>query len=244
MNDQLKLLYEKYWDSFITNVYKATMKEGKPICAYPFLIQATPHYLNAQKRIMFCGQETLSWGREFPHPDTTSPCDLMGLYDSFVNNNNRGEQLLKPGYNRHYKSPYWNFQWRIMQAFPEVGFVSQNLVKSGKYGSEGCNNAIYELTKQFFPVWKEELRILKPDMIIFLTGNYDWRIREVIGDFTKIPVGQNSHIDQLQFKNIDFPFAVRTNHPAYLQRHNRTEHRYFNTANELIELIKNHLLTL
>ena len=31
MNDQLKLLYEKYWDSFITNVYKATMKEGKPI---------------------------------------------------------------------------------------------------------------------------------------------------------------------------------------------------------------------
>ena len=66
MNDQLKLLYEKYWDSFITNVYKATMKEGKPICAYPFLIQATPHYLNAQKRIMFCGQETLSWGARIP----------------------------------------------------------------------------------------------------------------------------------------------------------------------------------
>ena len=88
MNDHLKLLYEKYWDSFITNVYKATMKEGKPICAYPFLIQATPHYLNAQKRIMFCGQETLGWGGEFPHPDTTSPCDLMGLYDRFVNKNN------------------------------------------------------------------------------------------------------------------------------------------------------------
>ncbi len=29
MNDQLKLLYEKYWDEFITNVYKATMKDGK-----------------------------------------------------------------------------------------------------------------------------------------------------------------------------------------------------------------------
>ena len=49
MNDQLKLLYEKYWDGFITNVYKATMKDGNPICAYPFLIQATPHYLNAQE---------------------------------------------------------------------------------------------------------------------------------------------------------------------------------------------------
>ena len=29
MNDQLKLLYEKYWDGFITNVYKATMKDEK-----------------------------------------------------------------------------------------------------------------------------------------------------------------------------------------------------------------------
>ena len=94
MNDQLKLLYEKYWDGFITNVYKATMKDGNPICAYPFLIQATPHYLNAQKRIMFCGQETLGWAsREYPRPDTTSPCDLMGLSNSFVKNKNRKQIL-------------------------------------------------------------------------------------------------------------------------------------------------------
>lgn len=233
MNDQLKLLYEKYWDSFITNVYKATMKEGKPICAYPFLIQATKHYINASKRVMICGQETQVWGIEFHNPDLTNQSDLLQLYNKFVNKNHEEGLREKPGYN----SPYWNFQWKIISASPEIGFVTQNLVKVGKYASAGCDNTIYELTKKYFPVWKDELKILKPDCILFLTGpHYDQRIREIVGEFKTMAIdGTDGFLDELIFNDPTMPKAYRTYHPRFLQ----SKKKYFHIAQKISDIVNN-----
>lgn len=233
MNNALLHLYETHWDNFINKIYKPYL--GK--CSYPFLIKTTQHYENAAKRVMICGQETQGWGGEYPNPDSTKPDLLMSLYDGFVNQNNDGGKINKPGYN----SPYWNFNWRLMQANPDVGFVFQNVVKVGKYSLAGCDNDIYQLTKQYFPVWKEELQILKPSIIIFLTGNYDWRIKEIVSEFDVIHIdtGRELFLDELKFQDVHIPRAYRTNHPRRLQM----DKRYFTTANILTEIIKNHKST-
>lgn len=233
MNEELTALYEKYWNSFINNVYIPNMSSKPnqpPKCSYPYLIQVTKHYISASQRVMICGQETQGWGGEYPDPSLANPKALMGIYNGFVNQNNDGSNAKKPGYN----SPYWNFNWRLMQANPDVGFVFQNVVKVGKYALAGCDNNIYELTKCYFPVWQEELNILKPDIIIFLTGNYDWRIRQVVGEFHSTPVEGDEFLHELHFENKAIPRAFRTNHPAYLQR----KHRFFNVANILSEIIR------
>lgn len=225
MNDALIALYEKYWDGFITNVYKPYM--GK--CAYPFLIQVPQQYIEANKRVMICGQETQGWGKR--NPDTTSVQDIQQMYYQFMDNNiwhnNKYDGKIK-------KSPYWNFNRRLSKSNSEVGFIFQNVVKVGKYEKAGCDNKIYELSKQYFPVWMEELKILKPDLIIFLTGTYDWRIKEEIGTFNKVPISEDLFLDELYFDNPLMPKAYRTNHPRFLQANNR----YFQTADIISNFIK------
>lgn len=230
MNDQLLQLYSQYWDGMIQHIYKAD-EESHP-AAYPILIQVTQHYQNASKRVMFCGQETFSWGtREYPNPDVTCPAELMRIYNIFVNHNNNGGRIERPGYyfnkldNGQYKigkaniSPYWNFQWYIMQRNPEIGFVAQNIIKIGKRSDVGCDEFIFQKTKEYFPVWKKELEILHPDCIIFLTGSYDRRIREIAGDFEVCSVdGTDDLLKELRFSDSFMPRAYRTNHPGWLQR--------------------------
>lgn len=222
MNDKLLQLYSKYWDGMIQNIYKADIEHHPS--AYPILIQTTQHYQNASKRVMFCGQETYGWGgSEFPNPDIATPTDIIGLYNAFINRNNNGEPIRRPGYyiksQKANISPYWNFQWYIMQRNPEVGFVAQNIVKIGKRSKVGCDEFIYQKTKEYFPVWMKELEILHPDCIIFLTGKYDRRIKEIAGDFELCPVdGTDGLLKELIFKDPSMPKAYRTNHPGWLQR--------------------------
>lgn len=231
MNDQLLQLYSIYWDGMIQNIYKPKNS------AFPFLIQTTQHYQNASKRVMICGQETQGWsvGKD---PDIVRPDSLMNLYNGFVNHENQGGAVLRPGYivdkHKAYVSPYWNFIWRIMRANPDVGFVMQNVVKIGKKAEAGCSEEIYQLTKEYFPVWRKELDILKPDCLIFLSGTYDERIREVAGPFRKEKVqGVDGWLDKLVFEDKTMPIAYRTNHPRYLQK----DHKYFSMANALIDII-------
>lgn len=237
MNDQLLQLYSQYWDEMIQNIYKAN-EESHP-AAYPILIQVTPQYQNATKRVMFCGQETFSWGtNEFPNPDTTTPDDIISLYNAFVNRNNNGEPIKRPGcYIKSQKaniSPYWNFQWYIMQRNPKVGFVAQNIVKIGKRSNVGCDEFIFQQTKEYFPVWNKELEILHPDYIIFLTGSYDRRIREIAGDFESFSIdGTDGLLKELKFNNPSMPKAYRTNHPGWLQR----KGKYIQIASVLSNII-------
>lgn len=234
MNKQLSQLYSLYWDSVIQNIYKS---KGS---AYPFLITATQHYQNASKRVMICGQETQGWGGEYKDPDVVQPDNIMNLYNGFVNHDNHGGPIQRPGYivskHRAYISPYWNFIWRVMRANPDVGFVMQNVVKIGKRSGAGCNEDIYQLTKEYFPVWRKELDILRPDCIIFLSGTYDDRISEVAGHFKKEKVhGVDGRLDKLIFEDKAMPIAYRTNHPRYLQ----SDNKYFSMATVLIDIIGN-----
>lgn len=198
----LKDVYQKYWDGYITHIRNNPNIEP----ANPFLIVEPSGYQERAKKVMICGQETQGWGNEFDdRPESATLEAILNIYAGFVN---RG------GYN----SPYWQFINSLKRACPDVGFVCNNIVKIGKKHGPGCDNQINELTLKYFPVIPEELNILKPDLILFLTGpNYDWRIRKTIGDFKTKNIGNIKRFDEIIFHNPLLPKAFRCYHPRYLR---------------------------
>lgn len=195
-------LYSRYWDAYINNI------RTKTYSAFPFLIWPRKSYVNADTRIMICGQETQGWGNELDKEDISliNPRRVVNIYNGFVNTG---------GYN----SPYWNFSKRISRALPGVGFVHNNINKVGKRKGAGCDENIFQLTKVHFPVFRTEVDILRPDLIVFLTGpKYDRRISEILGPFIEENISEDKFISRLSFKDSSLPPAIRTYHPGYLQR--------------------------
>lgn len=200
MKDELLNLYSKYWDGYIENVRKVSNS------AYPFLIVPRDNYCTAKNRIMICGQETQGWCNELDNknPEEVTPKMVMSFYNGFVNGG-------------AYSSSYWHFGHRLEKMLPEAGFVYNNIVKIGKRRSAGCDDSIYRLSLKHFPVYRKELDILNPDVIIFLTGKYyDWRIRETLGDFRTEVISPGIFIERIIFNDSSIPTAYRTYHPRYI----------------------------
>lgn len=228
LNNQLKDLYQKYWDKTRDEIVI-----GKD-SAFPFMIRVNERYEKAPKRVMFCGQETYAWNsEEYNTVEKSSVESIMKRYDIFVNNG---------GYN----SPYWNFQKQIINDNPQIGFVQDNIVKIGKADEAGCDETIDNLAHQYFPVFREEVNILRPDLIIFLTGpNYDNKIEYNLGSFTKescldkdefsfLNHPENICFDKLTFNDSNIPISYRINHPGSIQR----QHQYFPMIKAINIIIK------
>ena len=200
----LKDVYMKYWDDYLINI----RRNPNVLAANPFLIVEPKDYYNKDKRVMICGQETQGWGNEFDNdPEKATIDELFRIYKEFVNDDG--------GYN----SPYWHFIKKLKIECPNVGFVCNNIVKIGKREGAGCNDSINELALKYFPVIPEEISILKPDLIVFITGpNYDWRIRKALGEFQILPENQIRRFNQIVFSNKELPTSYRCYHPAYQRR--------------------------
>lgn len=221
IKEQLEKLYSENWAGYIENVRKVTDS------AYPFLIHPLRSYCESLRRIMICGQETQGWGNELDgmNPDEVSPQRIMNIYNGFVNSG-------------AYNSPYWNFSHRIEEALPDTKSVHNNIVKVGKRFGAGCDDSINALALQHFNVFRRELEILKPDVILFLTGpNYDWRIKSVLGSFAARPVADGMFIDRLSFSDSSLPPALRTYHPGYIQRQGMFQQYAETIAREISSII-------
>lgn len=221
IKEELRNLYSQNWSGYIENVRKTTDS------AYPFLILPRKSYCEHNKRIMICGQETQGWGNELDgvNPEEVSPQRIMNIYNGFVNSG-------------AYNSPYWNFSHRIEEALPDARSVHNNIVKVGKRSGAGCNDSINALALQHFNVFRSELDILRPNVILFLTGpNYDWRIKSVLGEFSAKPVTSGMFIDSLTFSNPSLPPAVRTYHPGYIQRQGMFQQYAETIAKEISSII-------
>lgn len=219
MNNKLRVLYNTYWNSYVEYFI------NKVDAAFPYLIYVPEQYEKSSIKVMFCGQETQSWNsEEYKDPYKASVDSVMHRYNVFVNND---------GYN----SPYWNFQRRIKNRNKNVGFVRNNIVKIGKLDEPGCDDYIDNLARQYFPVFKKELEILQPDLIIFLTGpKYDWRIKNTLGNFSLKSLGDTDEcFDELVYDDPTIPMSIRINHPRWLQQHSK----YWSMIENIDKIIKN-----
>lgn len=166
INDKLEILYKKYWDDFIQKAksLNSNISNEKLQVANPLLIKVNEEeYMNSDIKVMIYGQETFGW-----HELDTPIKDEMCKYESFINN--------KP-WKMKTKSSFWKafkfFKDELSNSFPDkkISFLWNNISKIGRKKSKGVSDEIRALERVSFPVVLEEIKILIPDIVIFLTGN-------------------------------------------------------------------------
>jgi len=208
INNELKNLYKGYWSNLLLNSC------GKN-SAHPLLIKVDKEYQVSDLKVMIVGQETDGWNGSFEYKKKNINELMYDYYNYFYNiaETDRLKERLK----KKRKRPFWNkknfkyFQEKLKKEFPnkKISFIWNNVSKIGKLDSGKPTETIKKFEDKYFKdVFKHEIKILKPDVIIFTTGD------------RKIPLKHNSvkSVKEEQVSEIifdDFPeiVAVRTYHP-------------------------------
>lgn len=167
INKQLKELYESCWKDL--NQYGKKISSIKP--ANPLLLKIIEEeYEQADLKVMIFGQETWGW-----HEFSTSIEEGMNRYENFfVTNFTQGK---KKG---AFRQAFNYFKTELNNHFKDkkIYYVWNNISKIGRNDKKtGVTTDIRNLERNHFNVIAKEVSILKPDIIIFLTGNRDDDIR-------------------------------------------------------------------
>jgi len=221
-NEQLFKLYSSKWDNLNSELNRiledgdSDIKPANPLLIH---IDSEDDWEKADIRLMFFGQETNGWfgeWREESRPGRPGIADLQEVYDVFFNKN--------AGYGGQFWNGIKRFKKLLQEKYPEkkISWIWNNVVKTGKEDAKGLPpDYIYEVEREHFPVIKDELKITKPNLVLFLTGpNYDGIIKDNFGEIAYQAVTPYSarQISQVTIDNV--PFAFRTYHPGYLYRNN------------------------
>ncbi|RGP11882.1 hypothetical protein DXB27_20575 [Parabacteroides gordonii] len=199
-------------------------REGNPP-AYPLLLKVNEErYNNADLKVMVFGQETNGWEHQVcpivtPVEQSSEIIDItvkgfMDYYRKFLD-----------GWGIN--SPFWHYLKRIQNtlsvSLPDktIEIVWNNIYKIGnkEKGKNRPVKLIRDFENGYFNLIREEIEILKPDVIIFLTGpNYENRVKKIFPIVSSIPLVSSIRQEELskfQFEN--GVSAYRTSHPNYLQ---------------------------
>ena len=168
-------------------------------------------YLDSDYRILFLGKETNGWMGDYVNEVTR----LTGRYERF-------ELCKKKKGNK--RTVIWQAMYEMNKLLnPEKvkNFVWSNVSKSSTMNGKGLSDSVFERVVDKFNVLEEEIRILNPDVVIFLSGHgYDSRIRKQLqGDTEFFELDTNIDKKELAIvKNKSLPvLSFRTHHPGYLR---------------------------
>lgn len=263
LNEQLKTLYASRWGELCDSLQSVACREHTAVKpAYPFLLSMVrwendrpveKWYTDADLKVMVFGQETNSWtgkNDDFgvpPSPVFSSDVSMeavMGIYEDFYTS------YYQDGTFSYNGTRYGTFHYGLNRftallnaAFPDkrTAYVWNNLVKIGKSQGAGfCGEEIYSLGKNCFSVIRKEVDILKPDLLLFLTGTYDGRIRDNWHDaqFSALSSYAVNEAAQVMSSGLSVP-AYRTNHPSARLPKGEMEARYRAIIDDFINICKN-----
>ena len=228
MNEQLANLYCQKWTEYSSELKRREINQTIPKPTMPLLlgVQNEIEYINSDLRIMILGQETNGWLQFCPE------IPILKLQ-----NWNIDRTIKLQG-----KSPFANGQRRIRQYFskyfPDLksSFLWNNVVKIGLEKGKGFpGEQLYQIEKQHFNLLNEEINILKPNVLIFLSGPYyDKYIFDKLGklEMHSIPNFELNHLCEFKVPNV--MCAVRTYHPNYLYRNGIN--KYYHAIIERVKL--------
>jgi len=217
-NLTLKKIYQEKWSTFsekLNEILIDKTKENKP--TNPLLLHIDEEkYRNADIKIMIFGQETNDWEGDFSNNLDTS----LETYDGFYNSN----------YCYTYGGQFWNGFNRFLTLLDKkfenksISCIWNNVIKVGNSGRNKNYppDYIYNIEKEYFNVIKNEIDILKPDIILFISGpNYDAEIKNSLVEVNFESLSKNfseRQIAKLSYR--DYKNIYRTYHPNYLWRNN------------------------
>lgn len=266
INEELEQLYSKYFEE-AKKAYIAKKLQGNFKIANPLLLKISEReYEASDLKVMIYGQETYGW-----FDKTTAPKDIETLKNSqweFVSEYETAETTQEFGsvslkqlmyeYDKYLnhdirkkkKSTFWNngfyyFSKGLSEGYKKPYFMWNNLSKFGKINETGMTNEIGTFEKEYFPVVSKELEILKPDIVIFLTGpSRDGDIKKQFNNVTfksidtKEPiVSKNrktrySAPELVLFPQLSHIKAIRLYHPNYFGGYNKVKELALNTLIE------------
>lgn len=153
---------------------------------------------------MIIGQQTRGWNCEIEDFDAQLECykdfDLGRTY---------------------YASPFWNIYHKFEKNIlgNEYCSVWGNINKYDLKKDKPYGKYEEEISKLDY-LLREEIKILNPDIVIFLCGyTFDERIVSQYNGLELIPVKNWKFRELIQFKHKDLPIhTYRTYHPNYLRR--------------------------
>jgi len=239
VKDQTKMINNK-----LRTLYKNLFSEGDPCFlqelrekrrssnekerpAYPLLIGIDENkYLRSNIKIMIFGQETNYWERatveEFTPIDRSHEI-IDKTIDTFMNQYQCyfANKMTHKGID----SPFWNTIKKINKELTKTELdtyiIWNDIYKIGnKFINKNMpNESIQKFeNSKFGKVIDEEIAILKPDLLILLTGpNYEDRVKKVLHIIKKKQIHEKIESNELACFNLESGiFAYRTYHPTHL----------------------------
>mgnify|MGYP004514044193 CR=1 FL=1 len=191
LTEQLANLYEPNW-----KVLKHHLDANGFTVQSPFMLGVALEYNNqggyvdeswwtdADLKVMVFGQEPLNW--PVPVLDDGSQAhsdDFVELYQRFYSDNYKdGLYFLTDSDNHLAKNKFFSMGFNgIMSGIKDfvldesysgkkAAYLWNNISKLSVGGRNGVSSDIHDLEKKYFHVIPQEIEILKPDVLIFLTG--------------------------------------------------------------------------
>jgi hypothetical protein len=207
INEELYELYASKWEG-VSAALLTSVEEDEKTPTHPLLLYVDDEeaWQNADLKVMIFGQETNDW-ENWPKP-VKSIEHLRSVYDGFFN---KGKCWSYGG--------FWNgiarFQELLNKKYPEkkIRYLWNNIVKVGLADEAGRPlPCMYdEIERDNFHVIPDEVNILKPNVLIFLTGpKYDDLIRENFGEvgYTPLPPFQERELARLSLPAAKFAFRT------------------------------------
>ena len=238
LHEQLKSLYASQWDALKYALQAiAGNEQAKVKPAYPFLLSLNrwidgmpteSWYTDADLKVMVFGQETNRWvgtTDDFgtpPNPVFSAEISVeavMGIYEDFYASHYEAGRFKYNGRRYgtfHYGVNRFSELLNVHRPGVRVSYLWNNIVKLGKSQGAGfCGNEIYEVDLKHISVIRQEIELLQPDVLLFLTGSYDGRIRDKLGEMDVVALSDftESEVARIRLSGIDVP-AYRTYHPS------------------------------
>jgi hypothetical protein len=212
-----KLLYELYaskWEK-LCEAMELNSGEGKAELANPLMLYINDEkdFMTADVKVMLFGQNTGNW-----YGFDTCEGSLSEIMQSFTESFDNREGSIGKYYSMGQGMNKFINDMNTRYSDKKIRYVWNNIVKIGFKSSGTPPDRLYQIEKEHFAVIKDEITIIKPDIILFLTGlNYDGKIKINFGELSFVTVTSLNDIRKLAKIDMpEFPFvkcAFRTYHP-------------------------------
>ena len=231
INEELKRLYISYLPE-LKKLYQeldSLSIEDKSVNDYvgPFLLSCwEDKYLSSKYRLLIFGQETNGWHNEYLYSESDIE-DSIKCYKDFKLGENYGRI-------------FWQYAHKINQminGLDDLNFMWNNVNKFGDDGRGRPHSVVLDKEIEHFNVLSQELRILNPDICIFLSGPYyDEDLRKKLPDLKAEQFKDYPTNEVARYASKSLPYnSFRTYHPGYGNRYKKW---YNDVLSEIVNSIK------
>lgn len=247
VNEQLMEMYEHHFNELIQHLEADGIKfQVQP----PFLLGLSPigsqlpifsneeWYTKADLKVMFFGREAHIWGWR----DENKSDEFVEGYEEFYGVNYNGYCFMIDTDNHLGKSPFIRGMNGLMSGIIEklhkvypkkrAAFLWNNISKLSSIEGKFANDKAHRDELLYFHVIPNEIRILKPDIVIFLTGfgkngaKYNVYINENFNKDDGYPIISEEALPGVDITDVvkiniqGIPLAYKTHHPQGVSNDN------------------------